>query len=517
MHRLLSIVMCIPTVALASHLTVDRDPADYFALGIRETHLQNLALVSPSCSVGVNCPESGPSCGFLFMQGGRVAEPGQVVGDKMCADKDLFAVFRNNAGECDTTCAVIAHAGPAADCTAPFAPPILADLDGDGALSCDAACAIDRDDVALACGVSLPLPACNPALPVFVKENGDCIPSSLDVQTGNYRCDLAPGVYGDVRLQSGGRLEFAAGTTVICSFNASRASRIKSTGPATILVPGQGRVRLGRLVDAGSGCGVLHVVTEEGRIHLGRGGDQTLDACSIAGDVLLGHGNSLRGNFVANTIATDKHNEGRCCAQEAPPTTTTSSTTVTSTSIASTTTLSSTTSTSAASTSSTTGTSPATTTTTLPGDGFTRTIGFYGTHPDVTGEILAVAGSLSVCGHVISDVDTDHGHSAIEALCVIPRGNQRLQLARQLTGAALTMAAGGATFTGFDVCNARCADPNATATALSGCVDETSAFNQSGDSQLAPFDPPGRASTGPCQRAQRTACTLLAPTSCAVP
>jgi hypothetical protein len=158
-----------------------------------------------------------------------------------------------------------------------------------------------------------------------------------------------------------------------------------------------------------------------------------------------------------------------------------------------------------------------TTTSTLGGGRFTRTPGFYKNHPAVTQSILSAAGGVSVCGHVISDVDVNHGHSALEALCVSVQGDQRLQLVRQLVTAALNVAAGGAAFSDFTSCDAVCRDGGATTLALAACIDETDAYNNSGDVLRAPFDPPAPADPGPCGAAFATACTVVAPSSCAVP
>jgi hypothetical protein len=157
-----------------------------------------------------------------------------------------------------------------------------------------------------------------------------------------------------------------------------------------------------------------------------------------------------------------------------------------------------------------------TTTTTTLVELFTRTLGFYKNHPDITQAILSGAGGLTVCGHEITDVMIDDAHSAIEALCTEIHGDQQTELLRQLLTAALTMAAGGSSFGDYAACDAVCRDPNASTMALAGCVDDTDAFNQSGDNVTAPFDPPGAAQAGPCQAAFETPCEVLTPGSCAV-
>jgi hypothetical protein len=53
------------------------------------------------------------------------------------------------------------------------------------------------------------------------------------------------------------------------------------------------------------------------------------------------------------------------------------------------------------------------------GGGFTRTLGFFKTHPEVTQAIIADAGGLAVCGRALANVAVDHAESAVEALCVL--------------------------------------------------------------------------------------------------
>ena len=79
------------------------------------------------------------------------------------------------------------------------------------------------------------------------------------------------------------------------------------------------------------------------------------------------------------------------------------------------------------------------------------------------------------------------------------------------------MAAGGATFPTFAACNAVCQDPLASTTRLSDCINQTDAYNQSGDAITAPFDPPDSAAPGPCGAAFETPFTVLTPALCAQP
>jgi hypothetical protein len=132
----------------------------------------------------------------------------------------------------------------------------------------------------------------------------------------------------------------------------------------------------------------------------------------------------------------------------------------------------------------------------------------------VTAQILA-GGALAVCGGTISDIDIGHAHSALEAMCVAPQGDQRLQLVRQLTAAALNRAAGGAPFD-LAACNAVCADATATASALAACIDGVDAYNQSGDAIAGPWGTVA-ANPNPCDLAAITPCTFVVPGTCDAP
>jgi hypothetical protein len=149
----------------------------------------------------------------------------------------------------------------------------------------------------------------------------------------------------------------------------------------------------------------------------------------------------------------------------------------------------------------------------VPGGGFTRTLGFYKTHPAVTQWILDQAGGITVCGVHLDNTNYDDATSALEALCISPRGDGRLQLVRQLTAAALTMAAGGATFGGFAECNALCA-AGGSDVAIGACIGSTDAFNNSGDNLPAPFDGFDSGSPEYCRIAHGTPCNILDPAAC---
>jgi hypothetical protein len=490
-----SLLLLMPLLAApAQAATLDRDPAHYIVLGQRQVNIKNFAVEAPGCHVGVNCPHPGGSsrCGALRMKHGSVTPPGQLAADRLCASDDFFQVFRNGPATCSPTCTMIDAPGSAADCTSPFAPPILGDLDGDGAPSCSASCVPDPDDLASACGVTLPLPACDPMRSLTATEGDDC--SAFDTVPGNGQCDLAAGAYGNLRIRNGAKVVFASGDSSLCGLRAGKGVRLASSGPATLFIPGRGSAYFNNGADVGTDCEVLRLVTERGDVRFGRNGDFALDVCSLAGRIRLGHANNLRGHFWADVIGSDRNNTGLCCESATATSTTT------------------TTSTSASSSSSS---SSSSTSTTLPG--FTRTAGFWKNHPVVTAGVLSGVGSVAVCGVSLSNVDVGDAASVLEALCISPQGDQRLQLARQLTAAALTAAAGGATFADYATCNGLCTDPGATVEALADCIDDLASFNASGDNLPAPWDPPSAADTLPCGLASSTACTILAPGNCITP
>src|SRR5262245_49291818 len=335
-RSILVAVVLIPALVRAADPVVERDPSFFLVLGSRSVHVKDLTIEPPGCSIGVNCPVpvrgAAARCGVLNATDSSVPASGQVVGDRVClngAPGSLFEVFRNQANTCGLNCGMVVHQSLRPDCSFPFTPPILRDLDQDGVPSCDNHCVTDLDDIARACGVTLPFAPCDPARPVTVQFDQDC--SVDDLVPGNQRCDLAAGTYGAIRIENEGELVLSPGTTTICSLSARRNVKITSTGPATVLVPGSGGVKFNNGATVGTDCGVLRIVTERGSIKFSKSGTFIVDACSIAGKINLGGDNLLRGHFVGGTtVAMDLGNPGQCC-----PTTT--STTVTTTSSSTTT------------------------------------------------------------------------------------------------------------------------------------------------------------------------------------
>jgi hypothetical protein len=144
--------------------------------------------------------------------------------------------------------------------------------------------------------------------------------------------------------------------------------------------------------------------------------------------------------------------------------------------------------------------------------------------------INAAGGSLSVCGKTITDTRLNDQHSAEEALCVRVQGTQLLQLASQLTAAALNcvITNGSANCTGvsiqnaFQACNSACASGQLAALVNGQTVDcETviEAFNSNPACEAQPlcnqrlelcFNPPGPAgSAKECNDARQNTCTIF--------
>ena len=122
-----------------------------------------------------------------------------------------------------------------------------------------------------------------------------------------------------------------------------------------------------------------------------------------------------------------------------------------------------------------------------------RTAGFWGTHagtekarsqPISQEVITANGGSITVCGEVIDNTvgSPSSPSPVVEAMCVSVRGDQRLQLARQLTAAALNciMSGGvGNICDTFAACDPVCL-ANDDQAAITGCISEIDCLNNGG-------------------------------------
>jgi hypothetical protein len=164
-----------------------------------------------------------------------------------------------------------------------------------------------------------------------------------------------------------------------------------------------------------------------------------------------------------------------------------------------------------------------------------RTPGFWGTHAadgttvpkkpnanNITLFFLQQAINdgtpITVCGTQITNTDVGDQNSALEAICVSPRGDQRLQLGRQLTAAYLNCqveTCPASVLTLLDNCNLACINNTSD---VGGCIEDVDAFNN-GISELAPgchdrqipgFQPPGPAGSGNlCGSVHTDGCTIF--------
>lgn len=150
---------------------------------------------------------------------------------------------------------------------------------------------------------------------------------------------------------------------------------------------------------------------------------------------------------------------------------------------------------------------------------------------NITQQVInAAGGSLSICGETLTDTHLNHEHSAVEALCVKIEGEQILQLASQLTAAALNCVisgqgsncAGSSIEVQFNACNMACANGQTTAIvngARVDCVNVIDRFNSNPACEAQPlcnedlglcFDPPGSAGgSKQCNDARQNTCTIF--------
>jgi hypothetical protein len=136
-----------------------------------------------------------------------------------------------------------------------------------------------------------------------------------------------------------------------------------------------------------------------------------------------------------------------------------------------------------------------------------RTPGFWQTHADadpskacsqnITQAVIDAAGGLQVCGTTITNTDPGNANSALEGMCIKVRGDQELQLVRQLIAASLNCeVSGGLTSCSIEDliadCNAACVgDPSDRS--VTECIGEIDCFNNGGtfDEQLGTCTPGG--------------------------
>lgn len=369
-----------------------QDLGSYLVLAVRSLRLKNTA-VDGTCNVGVDCaaPSNGSgACGSIRTQAVTFTNGAQLVGDEVfftLRGAQVYQLFRNGGGALGN----VTIADPPVQ---PFTPPVIPG-------TCGSDCALDVTAIEQLCGFPDPFPACDAGQPVTVLAGQDC---AGDVSPGNGRCDLPPGVYGALSVRSHAALALGAGTYVFCSVRAARSTNV-SGGGTTILVPGGGSMSVSNDSTFGEACGDLTVLVDgRGAVRFGHALSVTARLCAPEAKVRLGHGNHLRGQFVADFITSDRGNDGSCCGGAttttlAGPTTSTLASTSTSSSLAP--------STSSTTTSTSSTTSTTTTTSTSSSSSSTTSTTSTTTTTQDTSTTTTTEPAVAICGNGVVEPPED--------------------------------------------------------------------------------------------------------------
>ena len=271
----------------------------YFALAQRSIRLKDFQLDS-FCNIGVNCASTTEAslCGTLSMAEATFGTGTQTVGNKVYTRKAsrLWQLFRNGGGPLSGVELLVPPEQP-------FDPPVIPN-------TCSDTCQPDVAALEAACGFPASITSCDGSRFVFARPRADC---EYDSVPGNERCDLAPGVYGRLRVLNDARLALAPGQYVFCSVKVGRDAAIEASG-TTVLLPNGGFFRAGNGSEVGQACGDLRVFMRgRGVVVFGRHVLAAARVCAPRAFLRLGHDNTLIGQFVADTITSDFNNHGRCC------------------------------------------------------------------------------------------------------------------------------------------------------------------------------------------------------------
>ena len=322
-HALLIFVIAGGTVATNAFAgpPLSRDLSSFVVFGLRNVGLKNVSVLG-ACNTGVDCAQPNPnsSCGVANHENAHYGEGSQIAVDRAKFNRPGAEVWQLFSNEVTTLANVTVNLPP----IEPLAPlPILGDRDGDGQASCSIAtgqCVVDPGDLAAACGFPAPLPACDPANEVLVLAGSDCV-SGTDVDPGNGRCDLAPGAYGKVSVQTSGKLTLTGGAYVMCSLAVGQTAEVRAATTATIDVSGD--VGIGN--DAsfgpapGQDCGRISVrASGPGSVTFGRQVKVNGFFCGPERLLRLGHDNDLTGRFFGDVVDADDNNRMFCCAADRP-------------------------------------------------------------------------------------------------------------------------------------------------------------------------------------------------------
>lgn len=311
-----ALLVCATAGAAAAGPPLRRDLDSYLIFASRSAGLKNMT-VTGACNVGVDCAQPNPNsdCGVVTHEDPNYADGSQIAGDRARFSTGgglIFQLFSNTPTGLEN---VFVGSPP----VEPLTLPILSDPDGDGTPSCGPGCAVDAGDLAAACGFPTPFPACDPSRPVVVTALDDC--PSGDLVPGNQRCDLPPGVYGDLAVKDKSAVMLAGGEYVVCDFLFGKDTETLADAATVVHVSGDVRINNDSNFGpaAGQSCGLIRVnVSGPGDFSFGRQTAVNGYFCAPQRTIQLGHDNNLTGRFFADTISGDSNNRGFCCLPDPP-------------------------------------------------------------------------------------------------------------------------------------------------------------------------------------------------------
>lgn len=300
---MMMVSLAMPASLVAQPLRTNVD--GFFMFAQRTLRANNLKLDS-GCNLGVNCaqPSANSECGTATFSEIRTANGAQIAADDVgfqSSGASVWQLFTNGDFRRDNL--ELRHPG-----VQPLSTPIVAG-------ACAAGCATNPAPLAAACGVPDPFPACAPGATVTATAGQDCA-GAPDLVRGNGRCNLRPGTYGDVRVKDGAGVDLSAGVYTVCSFTVGKHADVTGVGSTVEIAAGASdALRVGNLSTFGGQCGDLAVhVAGVRQITFGKSASVAARLCAPASALNLGHGNSLTGQFVGDTIVMDRNNVGHCCS-----------------------------------------------------------------------------------------------------------------------------------------------------------------------------------------------------------
>jgi hypothetical protein len=309
-----TLLACATATSAIAGPPLRRDLDSYVFFASRSMGLKNMT-VTGACNAGVDCAQPNPNsdCGVLTHEDPNYADGSQIAGDRTRFSTGggiISQLFTNVPTGLEN---VFVGLPP----IEPLTVPILGDRDGDGTASCGPGCAVDAGDLAAACGFPAPFPVCDPGRSVVVLPLRDC--PAGDTAPGNERCDLPPGVYGNLEVRDKSSITFGGGTYVVCDFLFGKDTEALADAATTVQVSGDVRINNDSNFGpaAGQSCGLIRVnVNGPGDFSFGRQTAINGYFCAPQRTIQLGHDNNLTGRYFADSISGDSNNRGFCCNPE---------------------------------------------------------------------------------------------------------------------------------------------------------------------------------------------------------